>query len=187
MKGIATTSFIFILIFMTSAALVCGAQTAQKQADWTKYDSPEGRYSILFPCKPDLSTQEAPAKTGQKLTQYFATCDDPGPASITYSAAYFDLQQNMGFSFDEARDGYLKAVNATLQSEKTIHLDANQGREYRASAKVSGADLLLVARFYLVEQRIYLIQFIYEKSAESASTTEKSVKFFDSFALTSSH
>jgi hypothetical protein len=187
MKAIATTSFIFIFIFMTSAAFVCTAQTAQKQADWIKYDSSEGRYSILFPCKPELSTQEAPAKTGQKLTQYFATCDDPGAASITYSVAYFDLQQGMEFSFDEARDGYLKAVNATLQSEKTIQMGAYQGREFRASAKVSNVDLLLVARFYLVEKRIYMIQFIYEKSAESASTAEKTAKFFDSFALPSSH
>jgi hypothetical protein len=178
MKLAATT----LLILLLTATFV-----AQPQTNWMKYDSPEGRYSILFPCKPDLTSQEAPAKTGQKLTQFFATCDDPDLSSaITYSAAYFDLAPGMNYSFDEARDGYLKAVNATLQSEKQIQFGAYPGREVKATAKVSGADLFLMVKFYLVEKRVYLLQFISDKSTESPHAAERFGKFYDSFALANS-
>jgi len=197
MKRIRDTSFAVgklmksgttaVFVLLAGAAIGCGAQNAQKQTEWIKYNSAEGRYSILFPAKPELSTQEGPAHSGQKLTQYFATCDDPDlPSAITYAAAYFDLAPGMNYSFDEGRDGYLKAVNATLQSEKPIQIGANAGREIKASANVSGTELILLARFYLVEKRVYLPQFIFPKSYESGRAAEKSAKFFNSFALVNS-
>jgi hypothetical protein len=187
MKAIATT----LIIFMMTAVFACGAknaQNAQKQADSTAYNSPEGRYSVLMPGKPELSSQEAPAHTGQKLTQYLAVCEDPDRANdAVYIVAYFDLAPDMVYKFDEARDGYIKAVNGTLVSEKPIQLGKYAGRELRASAVASGKELILLARFYLVEKRVYLIQFLFDKSAESPRIAAKGAKFFDSFALAGSH
>lgn len=51
---------------LISAALLFGLQA---QTDWIKYNSPEGRYSILFPGEPKLSTQEGTTKEGQKFPQ----------------------------------------------------------------------------------------------------------------------
>jgi hypothetical protein len=181
MKAAATTLFLFIL---TTAALAFGAQT---KTDWIKYDSPEGRYSMLFPGKPELSTQEAPAKSGQNLTQYFAIYADPDPATdVAYIAAYFDLTTGMAYSFDEGRDGLLKAVDGTLQSEKPIQLGAYAGRELRVTAKRAGKDFSIVARLYLVEKRVYMNQFIFAKPYDAARSEQQSTKFLDSFALANS-
>jgi hypothetical protein len=174
-----------ILIFVMGAAVACGPK---KPTGWTTYNSSEGRYSVLFPGKPELSEQDASARTGEKLAEYFAICTDPdGGSDVVYDVAYFDLGPTMGFSFDESRDGLLQAGHATLQSEKTIQLGSYAGREIKASANSSGKDFNLVARIILVENRVYLIQFVCPKSFESASAAEKSAKFFDSFALANSH
>jgi hypothetical protein len=174
-----------ILIFVMGAALACGPK---KSTEWATYNSSDGRYSVLFPGKPELSKQDASARTGEKLAEYFAICTDPdGGSDVVYDVAYFDLAPSMGFSFDESRDGLLKAGHATLQSEKTIQLGTYEGRELKASANSSGKDFNLVARIILVEKRVYLIQFVYPKAFESAQSADKSTKFFDSFALTNFH
>jgi hypothetical protein len=174
-----------LLILAMGAAVACGPK---KPSEFTTYNSPEGRYSVFFPGKPELSTDQVPARTGEKLAEHFAICTDPdGGENVVYMVAYFDEGPSMGFSFDESRDGLLKAANATLQSEKTIQLDAYEGREIRAFANRSGIDFDLQARIILVEKRVYIVEFLFPKTFESAQSAEKSKKFFDSFTLTSSH
>jgi hypothetical protein len=176
----AATAFLVLLLSATCAG--------QAHTDWIKYVSAEGRYSILFPGKPELTTQEAPAHTGEKLKQYFAIYDDPDPAiDIDYSVSYFDLLPGMTYSFDEARDGFLKSVNAKLQSEKPIQLGAYAGREVNASATVKGIDLMLMGKFYIVEKRVYLLQIVLTRPGDTPATKEKTAKFFNSFALAASH
>jgi hypothetical protein len=176
---------IALLIFVMGAAIACGPRVP---AGWTTYNSPEGRYSVLFPGKPELSTEHAPAHTGEMLTQYFAICTDPDAGSdVVYNVAYFDLAPEMAYSFDEARDGYVKAVNGTLQSEKTIQFSGYPGRELKATANSQGKDFNLMARMILVEKRVYMVQFISTKSYDAARAAEKSAVFFNSFTLTKSH
>jgi hypothetical protein len=173
-----------LLMVITCGAFSCGAP---KPAISNTYNSPEGRYTVLFPAKPELSIENAPVTTGENLVEHVAICTDPEAGSwAVYNVTYFDFPTIMGFSFDESRDGYLKAGNATLQSEKPFQFGAYQGREIRATAKNSGKDLILLAKFILVERRVYLIQFVFPKSFESPRSAEESKKFFDSFALTNS-
>jgi hypothetical protein len=180
LKPAATT----LLIVVMCVAFAC---RAPKPAIWSTYNSPEGRYSVLFPDKPELSKDNAPARTGEILVQNIALCTDPEAGNwVIYSVSYFDFPPTMDFSFDGSRDGYLQAGHATLQSEKPFQFGAYQGREIRATAKDSDKDLILLAKFILVERRVYLIQFIFPKSYESPRSAEKSAKFFDSFALTNS-
>lgn len=175
---------IALLILVMSAAFACGTKVP---VGWTTYSSPEGRYSVLFPGKPELSTEQAPAHTGETLTQYFAICTDPDAGGdVVYNVAYFDLAPSMAYSFDEARDGYVKAVNGTLQSEKTIQFKGFPGRELKATANSSGKDFSLMARLILVEKRVYMVQFIFTKSYDAARAADKSATFFNSFALTNS-
>jgi hypothetical protein len=171
-----------LLVFIMSAAF---AFAVQGQSDWIKYDSPEGRYTALFPAKPQPSTQETKTKTGESLTQYFASCSDPDTtADLTYMIAYFDAGPAMTFSFDEARDGFVAAVHGTLISEKPIRLGAYEGREFRASTKTQdGQEYGFIVRIILVEKRIYVNQFIFGKSSESPRAFEKGARFLDSFQV----
>jgi hypothetical protein len=176
---------ITFLIFVMGATFACGAKNP---AGWTTYNSPAGRYSVLFPGKPELSTDKVTARTGENFAEYFAICTDPdGGQNVVYDVAYFDLGPNMGFSFDESRDGLLKAANATLQSEKTIQLGAYAGRELKASANNPGADFNIQARIILAEKRVYIVEFVFPRKFESAQSAEKSANFFNSFALSNSH
>jgi hypothetical protein len=179
----ATASALLILVM--GAAFACGPKVP---TGWTIYNSPAGRYSVLFPGKPELSTDQSRAHTGEKLTQYFAICTDPDAGSdVVYNVTYFDLAPQMSYSFDEARDGYVKAVNGTLQSEKNIQFSGYPGRELKATTNSSGKDFNLVTRIILVEKRVYMVQFISTKSYDAARAAEKSAAFFNSFRLTSSH
>lgn len=181
MKAAAAAFFILV----TSVAVACGPKVP---AGWTTYNSPAGRYSVLFPGKPELTTEYAPAHTGEKLTQFYAICTDPDAGSdVVYNVTYFDLLPEMAYSFDEARDGYLKAVNGTLQSEKNIQFSGYPGRELKATANSSGKDFNLMTRFILVEKRVYIVQFIFTKAYDAARAAEKSATFFNSFRLASTH
>jgi len=154
----------------------------QGQTGWIKYNSPEGRYSVLFPGEPKLTTQDTTAATGEKMLQYLAMSSDSG---AVYMVGYFDSAANMTFSFDKARDGFVAAVKGTLLAEKAISLDGNPGRELKVLAKIPDADeLIMMVRFFQVGMRIYVIQLIVPKSSEAATSAEKNVNYFDSFQIT---
>ena len=181
MKATAAT---FLILVMSATA----AFGPQQKVEWIKYDSPEGRYSILFPGKPEVSKQDAPAHSGQTLIEYFATYADPTPATdVAYISSYFDLAPGMKYSIDIGRDGYLKSVNATLQSEKPVMLGTYSGREVRATASKAGEDFTMIARFYIIENRVYLIQYLFAKPYDATRAEKECAKFFDSFTLTSAH
>jgi hypothetical protein len=167
-----------ILVLM-SASLLFGLQA---QANWTKYDSPEGRYSILFPGEPQLSTQESTSGTGQKFPQYLAASQESD--DVLCMVGYFDIAPGMTFSFDSARDGMIAAVKGTLISEKPITLGPYPGRELRVSANGPDGNAYMVrARYYQVGSRIYVVQLIVVKSADGPATDAKGVKYFDSFQV----
>jgi hypothetical protein len=154
----------------------------QGQTGWIKYNSPEGRYSVLFPGEPKLSTQDTTAATGEKMPQYLAMSSG---SDAVYMVGYFDSAPNMTFSFDKARDGFVAAVKGTLLGEKAISLDGNPGRELKVLAKISDADeLIMMVRFFQAGVRIYVIQLIVSKSSEAAISAEKNVNYFDSFRVT---
>ena len=169
----------FLALILINAASVFGFQTS---TEWIKYDSPEGRYSVLVPSQPKLTTQEAANADGGKVPQYLASASD---ANALFLIAYFDLVPATTFSLDKARDGMLKAVNGTLVSEGSISLGGNPGRELKASVTgTDGVDYLVYAKVYDLDQRVYILQFIIAKTADDGVAAAKAAKYFDSFKVT---
>lgn len=156
------------------------ALLASAQTNWDKFNSPEGRYSVLMPGTPKLSKQEAKAATGEDLSQYLAMAT---AGNTVFLAAYFDLQAGMTFSFDNARDGYLRAVKGTLMSEKAISLGGFAGRQLFVTSVSGSQDFLAQARFFQVSGRIYVLQQIYPKADAGATSDSTGNKFFDSFRV----
>ena len=157
------------------------AQAVQTPPDWVRYSSTEGRYNVLVPKEPSLNTQEGSASTGEKFIQYMAEASD---TDSFYSITYFDYASNMNFSLDKARDGMVNAITGTLLSEQAISLGGYPGRELKISAKHAGFDLLVRARIYDIGRRVYSLQQVVQKSADSPTVAEKATRFFDSFKLT---
>jgi hypothetical protein len=171
-KKISALCLIFLMLGLAS-----GFQTA---AQWVKYDSTEGRYSVLLPQQPELATQEATSATGDKLAQYRAGSAD---SDSLYSVAYFDLLPNNTYSLDKGRDGMVNAINGTLISEEAISLGGYAGRELKVAAKDGANEFLIRARLFLVEGRVYVLQHAFLKATDSPAIAAKSTKFFDSFKV----
>jgi hypothetical protein len=174
---------VMLLICFSPVLSTAGARSAD---DWFKYDSREGRYSVLLPNKPTLSTETTTASTGEKLPQYVALSID---GDSVFYASYSDLLTNMTFSFDNARDGMLAAAQGTLISESSISLNDAPGRGLQVLLKgPDGIEYLDRVRFYKVGLRIYLLQYFFPKSQDgSALVTAKAEKFFDSFKVDTNH
>ena len=168
---------IAVLLLTIVASLALG----QKPNEWIKYNSTEGRYSVMLPSQPTTDTQESATRDGVKCTQYKATLFD---GRAVYLIGYFDHVPGTNFSFDKARDGMVGAVNGTLLEESNITLSANPGRDLKIVTKDDqGVDYLLHARFYDVDQRVYVIQFIYPKATNDEAMSAAGAKYFDSFQL----
>jgi hypothetical protein len=165
------------LLIVIGSAIAC---VAQDSGNWINYTSPTGRYSVLMPSQPKLMNQEGTSSSGAKVPQYVAVAED---SSATYMAAYFDYTAANSFSFDKARDGMLSNVKGTLLSEKSISLGGYPGREARISGKNNGVEFLTRVRFYDVNKRVFIIQFIVIKGNDSSEAATKATKFFDSFKV----
>jgi len=153
----------------------------QGSSEWVKYNSSEGRYSVLLPTQPKIATQEAATAEGEKFPQYTASSSDSG---AVFLIAYFDYVPGATFSLDKARDGMVQAVKGTLVSEASISLDGSPGRELKVSLTgADGVEYLIQARFYDMGKRVYVVQFIIAKAANDSASASKSAKYFESFKV----
>ena len=171
-KKILAACLVFLML-----GLANGFQSA---AEWVKYDSKEGRYSVLMPEQPKLASQEATSATGDKLTQYRASAAD---SNSLYFVGYFDLLPNNTYSLDKGRDGMVNAINGKLISEEAISLSGYAGRELKVSATDGVNEFLVRARLYEIGGRVYILQHAFLKSVDSPTLAVKTTKFFDSFKV----
>lgn len=171
-----TVAVILWLLLNTLPALCI-----QKPADWIKYTSPEGRYSVLLPAQPALSTQEGTSKEGQKFPQYLASVGD---ADLGYVTTYFDTLPGTTFSIDEARDALVSHTGSSLLAESSISLGNYHGREIKISLTADDGTVYIDRmRFYEVDKRIYMLQYLVPKTLESEALNAKGSRYLDSFGV----
>ena len=169
-----------IFLLLTVATVARGLQNSP---EWVKHTSVEGRYNVLLPKEPKLSTQEGTAATGEKMSQYMAQVSD---ADSLYSLAYFDYGTGMTFSLDKALNGVVESVQGTLLSQQAISLSGYAGREFRVAAKHQNMDILLRGRVYDIGGRVYILQHLFKKVDDVPRIAAKTTRFFDSFKVTAS-
>jgi hypothetical protein len=173
MKGIA-----IVILVLISMGLGSGFQGP---GEWIKYNSPKGRYSILLPGEPRLSSQEILTSNGKKVTQYRATASE---ANFAVFVGYYDYASAMTYSLNQARDGIVERTG-TLLSESKISLEGHAGLEMNVSAKrPDGTEFLVRARIYDFDRRVYVLQFILPRSEDDNVSAEKAARYFDSFRVT---
>jgi hypothetical protein len=153
-------------------------RTEPAAGSWIRHESPAGRYRVLLPVEPTLSSQEAATADGVKFTQYLSNATSQTAVCLT---GYFDQVPGTVFNFDQARDGMLSAIKGTLLWEKSISLDGHNGREFQIAAHLEATQMVFRVRIYHVQTRVYILQFISEKRFESPEIVRDSVKYFDSF------
>lgn len=156
---------------------------SEAQPSSFRYTSPEGRYSIMVPAQPKLSTQQTNTPDGTPLTQYMAMAGD---GNTMLMIGYFDYPGDVVFNLDKARDGMVSSIQGTLLDEHSVSLGGAPGRQIKIAAKSDqGFEFIDRARFYDVKPRVYILQCLTPKSGDGAATAEKCERYFDSFRVRS--
>jgi hypothetical protein len=165
------------LLLLMCAVVAFGVQTST----WINYNSVEGRYSVALPSQPELGTQESTTADGVKFTQYKATV---AKDKAVFMVGYFDELPGTTFSLDKARDGMVSGVKGTLLSENVISVAGNAGRELKVVTKTEeGTELVMRTRFFDIDKRIYVLQFIVLKTEDDETAVANAAKYFDSFKV----
>jgi hypothetical protein len=129
---------------------VCVAEAFAQTPPWTKFSSPEGRFSVLMPAAPLREEQSKDAR-GNKVVMHFFTA---GSQQGIFIVAYADYKMGgVKQELDANRDSFLRGMKATLVSESDIKLQENPGREIRAERD----RLSIRSRIYLVGTRYYQV------------------------------
>lgn len=170
--------FVFVLLAVLLGG--CDGATEQKDLEWLNFESESGRFSVLFPGAPDEQVESVQTAIGVIETQFFMVTQRDLAYSVNLAdyppemIAAGDTQQML----DGARDGAVSNVNGELLEEKELTLGGYPGRELKVRVEEEG--IVVRARIYLVNERLYVIQAM---SKERLASSEDIDKFLDSFEL----
>jgi hypothetical protein len=154
----------------------------QTDTEWIKFNSPEGRFSVLLPHEPKF--ESITASGSGAVTNYRYTDLESGYGFI---CEYFDVEStgaDLQHFLDVTRDGIVSGANATKIGEEKISLNAYPGRELQLLLKVNEVtEISGVTRIYLVDKRLYSLTFLHLKTIGATVAADLGKKFFSSFEL----
>jgi hypothetical protein len=159
-----------LTLALAVATLTHGFQQAEP---WVKFSSTEGRFSILFPAKPEPETE-----ANELYASHSFTADTDW---ATYVVMYADFKAAIGDpgrALDGARDALL--IGKELVSETEITQNGDSARELRV--KSDGGMAISVTRLYLFGNRLYNVTVVFAPASKYDPASVE--KFFSSFKLT---
>lgn len=158
--------------------------------DWVKFTSEKGAFSVQLPGQPEESEQAVKTDIGELSLRIFSYETDKNDVdnNIVYMIMSTDYPESSGISSDakeriptmfrNAVDGGVKNVNGKLLSEKDITLKGFPGRQYKLAFQEGEG--IISGRFYLVKNRMYMVQAIVMKAKENDPSV---LKFLNSFSV----
>jgi hypothetical protein len=166
--------WLLLLLLVLLLASGCGGGT-----EWQRFEPEIGGFSILFPGTPEKQTETVPTAGGTIETVFFLVEQEDMGYSVNL-ADYSEVSLSEGdveLMLEGAREGAVRNVGGDLLEETSITLDGHPGR----ALKIAVEDQFVVdARFYLVGNRLYILQAI---SVGNTSHSSNVKKFLDSFRL----
>ena len=168
------------IVYLLLLALILLSGCGEEKKEWETFESDTGRFSILFPGAPEKETESVPTTIGTIKTEFFMVEQKDMAYSVNYAdyPAEVVAASDTRAMLDGARMGAMANVNGELLSEKEISLGGHPGREIEI--EIADEDIIIRARFYLVENRLYVIQAL---SKESKASSPDIDEFLDSFEL----
>jgi hypothetical protein len=177
-----------MLLYISAIAAAQEHTASQSDPGRTKpqpqrYISDAGRYSVLFPEEPKLSTQNMTMATGDRAVQYMAMSFNEG---TLFMVGYFDYPAGVTFNLDKARDGMIESAKGTLLAEQAISLGGSPGKQVKFLGHTDDGttDFINRVRFFDVTPRVFVLQCMVTKDADGAAAADKCESFFDSFKVT---
>jgi len=143
---------------------------------WVRYNSVNGRFSVLMPETPEEKTDTTQSDHGPYTTHLFVVRDTKN----VYLIGWVDYDPSFNFNrqaeLEANRDNFVKGINATLVSTRPLVLDGYSALEFSAET----ADRMFKSRVYMVGRRPYQIVIGYPKDDPDSVATNR---FFNSFKV----
>jgi hypothetical protein len=141
---------------------------------WIRYTSNEGRFSVLLPVQPKVSSQPVDTAAGKLINNVVLA----QTTSAAFAVSYADYPQNNADPqevLDSVRSGAINGIKGTLISGKNIMHKGFPGREFQASTE--GA--LYTSRIFLVNNRLYQMVVVAPASQTNAINANRFLTSFD--------
>ena len=143
---------------------------------WVRYNSENGRFSVLMPETPQEQTETTQSDHGPYTTHLFVVRDTKN----VYLIGWVDYDPSFNFNrqaeLEANRDNFVKGIKATLTSTRAFVLDGYSALEFSAETE----DRTFKSRVYMVGRRPYQIVVGTPKDDPDAVSTNR---FFNSFKV----
>jgi hypothetical protein len=163
--------FVAFVLIMLCNALAFGSQGA----NWIKFDSTAGDFSVLMPCEPKETKETKDSQYGP-YTSVLYSCTST--EREIYLAGWVDYDPKFVFNpqkeLEANRDNFTKGVQATLGTSANMSYAGYQGLEFDCSTDVA----TFKSRVFIVGKRPYMLVAVYLKGNERPQNINK---FFSSF------
>jgi len=143
---------------------------------WVTYNSVDGRFNVLLPDTPTEKTETTQSEHGPYTTHLFIVRGETNVFLIGWVDYDPSFNFNRTSELEANRDNFVKGVNATLRTSRSLTLDGYQAIEFKADT----ADRTFWSRVYMVGRRPYQIVIGVPKGGEESS---EAAKFFNSFKV----
>jgi hypothetical protein len=167
----------WLLIVAVTILAACG------RTEWQELPIREGGFSVLMRPQPQYARQQIDTPAGKVPAHLYSSARGESFFAVGYSD--YPLAQVVGGSpdslFNQVRDTWVKRIDGTLVRSSPIKLAGQHpGIEFSAEGKLKGADTVLDARLYLVDQRLYQVISMGRKAEVPQGTVNR---FLASFKL----
>ncbi|HKP83261.1 MAG TPA: hypothetical protein VJT69_14615 [Pyrinomonadaceae bacterium] len=150
--------------------------TAMDSSGWVKFNSDEGRFSVLMPEIPEDKMETTPSAHGPYTTHLFIVKD----TTSVYLIGWVDYDPSFNFNrqaeLEANRDNFVKGINAKLISTHPTVIDGYSALEFTAETD----DRVFKSRVYMVGRRPYQIVI---GSPKGQDDTASATRFFNSFKV----
>ena len=149
---------------------------AADNGGWVRYNSVNGRFSVLLPETPEEKTETTQSDHGPYTTHLFVVRDEKN----VYLIGWVDYDPSFNFNrqaeLEANRDNFVKGINATLLATRSTILEGYPALEFSAET----TDRTFRSRVYMVGRRPYQIVVGFPKDEPDPVATNR---FFNSFKV----
>jgi len=163
-------------------ALLLLALAACGGSEWRPLEVPDGAFAALMRGQPHYARQTLDTPAGQMQAHLYSSDRPDAYYAIGFSdyPLTFAIQTQAEEILNGVRDTWVKRINGKLVTSGREAHDKNPGLQFTARGTFRDRDVLLDARLYLVDQRLYQLVAI----TRTAETPQGVVnRFFKSFRL----
>jgi hypothetical protein len=165
-------TILFVFLMVMAASVTYGLQ---RGAQWKRFSSTEGRFSVLLPGNPVAEVDD----NEPGVTRSFTADTDWATYFVGYTV-YKKALPDPGQALDGARDALIRRTKSHLLNESEISINGHPGREL--NIVTPGGVARDATRLYVVGNRLYMVRVIVTPANRDVSRDKE--KFFLSFRLT---